>query len=98
MVLTEEMYSRSNSVKRVSWRDSDDISSFVEENEKADMTCGVAGIVRSASFRRSKKEPYWITSKSYLFVNFLSMQRLMSYNHPHFVIEMIARSVRTAHT
>ena len=63
MVLTEQMYSRSSSVKRVSWRDSDDIPTFVEENAKQDMTCGVAGIVRSASFRRSKKEPHWVTRK-----------------------------------
>ena len=63
MVPTEQMYSRSSSVKRVSWRDSDDIPTFAEETGKQDMTCGVAGIVRSASFRRSKKEPHWVTSK-----------------------------------
>ena len=64
MVQVHQMDSRSPSVKRcVSWKDSDDISVFAEKKENGDMTCGVAGLVRSASFRRSKKEPHWVTSK-----------------------------------
>ncbi len=61
------MYSRSNSEKRVSWRESGDgdLPVFAEDEPgRAGMTCGVVGIVRSASFRRrSKKEPHWITSE-----------------------------------
>ncbi len=65
--------SRTSSCRRVSWKDEDivDMPMYnVPDGMDGDITCGVAGIVRSASFRnsfkRGKKEPHWIYSKFHL--------------------------------